>query len=98
MNARTRTTLGILLFVPLSVVLLASYACLPAPVGEPEKSAVDAKLTGAWQAVKKEGEDADSRIALMRPWDAHTYYLQYMATEKGKDKTSVMHFKAWLTK
>jgi hypothetical protein len=98
MTPRTRTTLGLALFAPLAAILLTTLACLPAPVGDPDQSTIDAKLTGAWQA--KDGPNDDVILALIRPWDKHTYYLQYMVNEKkdGKDNWNVLHHKAWLTK
>jgi hypothetical protein len=96
MPARFRTFLGIALFVPLAAILLATFACLPAPVGDPETSKIDDALTGIYR-----GGDAQSTIlVLIRPWDSHTYLLEYVAVEKKDDKEThgILHFKAWLTK
>jgi len=93
--ARNRTILGVLLFLPLAAVLLVTFACLPAPVGDPEQSKVDPALNGAWSAQK----DDDKLLVLVRPWDARTYFIQYMENKKkdGKDENQGLHFKAWLT-
>jgi hypothetical protein len=98
MRNRQRTVLGLALFVPVAAVLLSLFACLPAPVGDPEKSTVDAKLTGAWIGASEKSDDR--WIALLRPWDRHTWYLVYLNTKKdGEGKgAGHMHFKAWLTR
>ena len=100
MTARSRTLLGVGLFLPLAGLLLAMFACLPAPVGDPEKSSVDEKLVGAWQLVNADAADKGVGLALLRPYDSHTYYVQYMFSEKkdGVEKVSVLNYKGWLTK
>ncbi|MGN6369697.1 MAG: hypothetical protein ACTHN5_15670 [Phycisphaerae bacterium] len=95
-DGRHRTVLGIVLFVPLAALLLLMFACLPAPVGDPASSKVDSALSGAWKATDPDGKTV---LALVRPWDEHTYYVEYMAQSKkdGKEENGVLHFKAWLT-
>ena len=95
-DGRHRTVLGIVLFVPLAALLLVMFACLPAPVGDPSNSKVDPGLTGAWKGTDPDGKAV---LALVRPWDEHTYYVEYMAQSKkdGKEENGVLHFKAWLT-
>jgi len=100
MKASSRTTLGIVLFIPLAAVLLVTFACLPGPVGDPEQSKVDEQLVGAWRAEPTDPGDKSLIVALLRPWDAHTYLLQYIAveTKEGKESHEMMPMKAWLTK
>jgi hypothetical protein len=95
-SAKQRTLLGVILFVPLAALLLVMFACLPAPVGDPENSKVDPAIAGAWTATDDDGREV---LVLARPWDTHTYYVEYMSQSKkdGKDDNSVMHLKAWLT-
>src|ERR1700742_4690277 len=98
MKSANRTWLGVALAVPLAVVLLAIFACLPAPVGDPEKSAVDPQLTGAWKATAKDSQK-NLAYVLLQPWDQRTYFMEYITTNTsdGKDEHELMHFKAWLT-
>ena len=99
MKPSTRTWLSVALFVPLAAILLATFACLPAPVGDPEKSKVDPALTGIYRATPSDPADKTSELAFLRPWDGNTYYLQYVTTgtRDGKDVRQMQHFKAWLT-
>ncbi len=76
MKSANRTWLAVLLAIPLAVVLLATFACLP-PVGDPEKSKVDDSLNGAWLAVNRDATPNETVMALLRPWDGKTYFMQY---------------------
>jgi hypothetical protein len=99
MKPAHRTLLAIALSLPLAVILLATFACLPAPVGDPEKSRVDESLTGIYQGVAKDADSKDVALAILRPWDAKTYFLNYMVygKEEKKDQHAMRLFKAWLT-
>jgi hypothetical protein len=96
MTNRQRTILGVVLFVPVAAVLATMFACLPAPVGDPEKSSMDEKLSGVWLANAE--KDQEKPIIVLRPWDEHTYYLVFLNGKKGEAADKAMHFKAWLTK
>jgi hypothetical protein len=95
MSNRQRTILGVVLFIPMAAMLVTMFACLPAPVGDPEKSAVDEKLSGVWLGDSK--KDDEKPIIVLRPWDKHTYYLVFTSGKKGDGKDKPMHYKAWLT-
>jgi hypothetical protein len=93
MKSTRRTLLSIALFVPLALVILMTFACLPVPVGNPETSKIDDTLSGFYQQVPKNADEKDLAIALLKPWDSRTYMLDYRVV--GKDGDTL--FKAWLT-
>jgi len=99
MKPASRTLLAVALFVPLAVLLLATFACLPAPVGDPEKSQVDAALAGIYKAQPTDPADKSTALAILKPWDAKTYLLEYLMveTKDNKETHEIQHFKAWLT-
>lgn len=99
MKSTHRTWLAIGLFVPLAILLLITFACLPVPIGNPETSKVDDALSGIYQAVPKDADETDINLAILRPWDSRTYMLNYYAVEKrdNKENHEIHHFKAWLT-
>jgi hypothetical protein len=99
MTPITRTRLGIALFVPLAAALLATFACLPAPVGDPETARLDDSLVGIWKGVPKTADNKDEGYALLRPWDNHTYLMRYFVaeTKDGQEKRNALTYKAWLT-
>jgi hypothetical protein len=78
------------------VACLVLAGCLPFPLGNPEKSAVDAKLAGYWYVQE---EDQQTLITLY-PYDAHTYVMSAAEFRKDGDKVEMKEltlYKAWLT-
>jgi hypothetical protein len=76
--------------------LVALVACLPFPLGDPEKSQLDPKLVGYW---KYEKGDEGYLIALY-PFDQRAYALEYVDYKKFDGlpvRKSQVLFKAWLT-
>lgn len=77
--------------------LLGLAACLPVPLGDPEKSKVDSSYVGAW-----EWADGDStNIVTLRPYDERTYLVDaYTITGTIDEPRPKWHgaYKAWLTK
>ncbi len=98
MNPRHRTLLGILLFVPLAAIIFATFACLPAPIGDPDTANIDPALTGVYQHAP-DPDGKQEAFAILSPWDAHTYYLTYIDIDRSQNPPSAeqSHYKAWLT-
>ncbi len=82
----------------LCAILLAG--CLSVPFGDPDKSVVDAKLLGWWEA-KPAAASADHELILMQAYDQHTFLVWwYTYAVDGTNitpKGSLM-FKGWLTR
>jgi len=81
---------------PLVVAILSLTACVKHPVGDPEKSQVDPKLTGVWCF-----QEADSKTLLfIRPYDSRTYFVKSLSY--GEENGAIQpgeqqEFKGWLT-
>ena len=92
-----RTWVGVLLALPVLAVVVGLWACLPVPVGDPEKSKVDDKLIGAW--VAKDGDE--KTVYVVQTWDPRTYVVRCMnyTGKKGawEAKGEMLTFKGWLT-
>jgi hypothetical protein len=99
MKPTHRTLLAVALFLPLAALLLATFACLPAPVGDPDKSQVDASLSGIYKGMPTDPADKSTELAILKPWDAKTYLLEYMTVDSqdNKETRQIQHYKAWLT-
>lgn len=67
MNARQRSLSGLLLAIILIPLLAGLLACLPVPIGDPERSRIDADLNGIW--LWGEG------VAMFEPYDKRTWLL-----------------------
>jgi len=70
MTPRQRSLAGAALAVLAIPAVLGILACLPVPIGDPEKSRIDADVTGIW--LKWDDEPA---AALFEPYDKRTWLL-----------------------
>ena len=92
-NISGRTCVGVVIVA--GVMLLAS--CLPVPLGDPETSKVDAKLTGVWLQTKDNGE---RKLIAIAPADSHVYIIENVDYIKDGDALKVIGrgtMRAWLT-
>lgn len=79
--------------------LLALAGCLSVPLGDPEKSTVDNKLVGWWEA-KPADESADRGLILMQAYDTRSYLVWFYSYTGGAGNIATkgtMTFKGWLT-
>ena len=60
-----------MLMIPVFIGLLA---CMPVPIGDPEKSRIDAAMTGAWLGII-DGEDV--MLTIFTPYDKRTWLVRY---------------------
>jgi hypothetical protein len=67
-----------LIIVPVIIGLLA---CMPVPIGNPERSRVDPEITGAWFFAG----DGDPAFYVFEPWDKRTWLLAGVPLEEGAD-------------
>src|SRR4051794_17165564 len=78
--------------------LLGLSACLPVPLGDPEKAKIDPRLVGVWQW---RDDDATVHLAVFRPFDDRTYAVDTMTGTMAADgvmkPASRNVFKGWLT-
>lgn len=92
-SVRSRT---LLMTCVVLACLVSLVACLPFPLGDPEKSTLDPKLVGYW---KYEKGDEGLLVALY-PFDQRAYaveYIDYKKVDGSPVKKSQALFKAWLT-
>ena len=75
---RARTLAGLILFAGLSPFLLAVMACLEAPIGDPEQSAVDPAITGVWMH-----ETENDALWLLEPWDQRTWISTWISLKES---------------
>lgn len=95
--SRFRSTLGLMLALPLAATVLALAACLPVAVGDPERSEADPALVGPWLA---EINDTNRQMFLVHRYDERTYMVQmfqYQMHAGRVEPGSTSQFKAWLT-
>ena len=94
MKATTRSVRGAVLMLANIPVIVGLLACMPVPVGDPERSRVDAELNGIWALTK--GGEIDGYY-LFRPWDKRTWLVLGVEDDDDEVKPAAV-YKAWLKK
>src|ERR1041384_4945218 len=85
---------NITLVIIVSFCLVLFSGCLPFPLGDPEKSQVDVKLSGFWL---NEHDDMATLVSLY-PYDQHTYVAECIEYKRDNSATrSHDLYKAWIT-
>lgn len=81
-NPRHRRSLGgLLMFLVMAPFLVCVLACLDAPIGDPETSKLNPKLTGVWL-----GELEDEQVLfVLQPFDKRTYLVGWFMSESDED-------------
>lgn len=69
-----RSLAGLAIAIVALPAFLALMACLPVPVGDPEKSRIDPDLNGIW--LHSFGDDDGIAVSLLEPYDKRTWLVQ----------------------
>ncbi len=80
MQPRLRSLTGAVLALLMLPVILATLACLPVPIGNPERSRIDPDITGIWMFPG----DGDPVFYTFEPWDKRTWLLTGVPLEEGE--------------
>ena len=87
MNSRSRSVLGAALAIFLIPAVFGVLACLPVPIGDPERSEIDPYFSGLWVHEFSGG----LMVANFEPYDRRTWLL---ATPDSEPMVSVWPFKS----
>ncbi|MFQ5549208.1 MAG: hypothetical protein ACE5FV_13015 [Woeseia sp.] len=77
MAPKVRSLTGLVLAVIIAPALLGVLACMPVPVGNPERSRIDPELTGVWLGFAEEGAVA----MILDPYDKRTWHASWFTIE-----------------
>lgn len=80
MKANIRSICGATLMLVIIPMLAGLLACMPVPIGDPERSSIDPQMSGWW--VMEDGSDA--ALCVFRPYDKRTWLIIYVDVEKGR--------------
>jgi hypothetical protein len=80
MSAKLRSISGALLMLVIIPIVAGLLACMPVPIGNPERSRIDSDLNGIW-IIESEGESGN--IYLFQPWDKRTWLVVGAKLEEG---------------
>src|SRR5210317_928077 len=79
MTNNTRSLSGAVLMLMIIPIIVGLLACMPVPIGDPERSRIDPDLSGPW--VMDDG--SDSNLYLFRPYDKRTWLVVGAKIEEG---------------
>lgn len=80
MTSRTRSTIGALMMLAILPILAGLLACMPVPIGDPERSRIDPDINGVWVM-----EDGDFAFYAFEPYDKRTWLVTGARIETGSD-------------
>lgn len=92
MTPKIRSFSGAALMLVIIPIFAGLLACMPVPVGNPERSRIDSELSGVWAMVE---EGLESGNYLFRPYDKRTWLV--VGVEANGSGTAQV-YKAWVTK
>ncbi|MGB5335894.1 MAG: hypothetical protein WBN07_09750 [Woeseiaceae bacterium] len=85
MKPRTRSISGALLMLVIIPAIVGLLACMPVPIGDPERSRIDPALSGAWAG----SDDEDSAgIWVFEPYDKRTWLLLSLGFTVTEDEAA----------
>lgn len=76
MNSIYRRLGGLAIALLMIPVLIGLLACLPVPIGDPERSRIDADISGVWIVPG----DNIINVYLFEPYDKRTWYVEGVAS------------------
>ena len=79
-----RSIYGLVLMLGIVPVITGILACMPVPIGDPERSKVDPDITGVWAVLTIEEEsDSEAGAYVFEPFDKRTWLVAGVALEAG---------------
>jgi len=72
MTARIRSLSGAVLAILTIPLIVGLLACIPVPIGDPERSSIDNDISGVWLMID---EDEIPVLTLFEPYDKRTWLL-----------------------
>jgi hypothetical protein len=85
MTPKSRSLSGAMLALVLIPIFAGLLACMPVPIGDPERSRIDPEMTGVW-AVLSSGEYTDAPgFYVFEPYDKRTWLVSGAGLEEGDD-------------
>jgi len=85
MTPKSRSLSGAVLALVLIPIFAGILACMPVPVGDPERSRIDPELTGVWAVLQSEGSGSEAIFYIFEPYDKRTWLVTGGAMGAGED-------------
>lgn len=91
MTPRSRTLSGAALMLLLIPIFAGLLACMPVPIGDPERSRIDPDLTGVWAVLSKDEYVDEPGFYVFEPYDKRTWLVTGAGLMEG-DETDLSKY------
>jgi len=81
MKPTTRSISGAALMLAIIPAIVGILACMPVPIGDPERSRIDPAISGVWAYFG----DGDPAFYIFEPYDKRTWLLTGIPLEEGDE-------------
>lgn len=85
MTAKARSLSGAALALVLIPIFAGLLACMPVPIGDPERSRIDPELTGVWAVLSIGEYDGEPGFYVFERYDKRTWLVSGAGLEQGDD-------------
>lgn len=85
MTPKSRSLSGAALALVLIPIFAGLLACMPVPIGDPERSRIDPELSGVWAVLQTEGSGGEAVFYIIEPYDKRTWLVTGGAMGEGDD-------------
>ena len=85
MKSKHRSLSGAALMLVIIPIFAGLLACMPVPIGDPERSRIDPDLTGVWAALGDEGTVDESGFYVLEPYDKRTWLVTGIPIKVGEE-------------
>lgn len=85
MTPKSRSLSGAALMLLLIPIFAGLLACLPVPIGDPERSRIDPELSGVWAVLQSEDGGSEAIFYIIEPYDKRTWLVTGGAMGAGED-------------
>jgi hypothetical protein len=85
MKPKSRSLSGATLMLIIIPVIVGLLACMPVPIGNPERSKLDPNLTGVWVTLSNEELADEVVFYIFEPYDKRTWLITGLHIAEGED-------------
>jgi len=85
MTPKLRSLSGAALALVLIPIFAGLLACMPVPIGDPERSRIDPEMAGVWAVLSTGVYDGEPGFYVFEPYDKRTWLVSGAGLEEGDD-------------
>lgn len=85
MTPRSRSTIGMLAMLAMVPAIVGLLACMPVPIGDPERSRIDPEMTGIWVKTEMIDYMDECLFYVFEPYDKRTWLVTCLEVSADPD-------------